>query len=137
GDHKQRRPELEEYSLCVESGNAFDLNESLFERLIKSGYPRTALQLQRRMPFEISALVRGLAYPGLRDAPGTADWPPIRGIRDRVCFITHSNRETTAASKTQRKNNESSAPRINQFEVRMVAKTIRYLLLQGYEPDQV
>ncbi|CAM9119239.1 unnamed protein product, partial [Hapterophycus canaliculatus] len=87
---------------------------------------------------QISALVKGLAYSGLGDAPGTENRPPIRGIRNRVCFVAHSNKETTVVSKLRRKtNNELSAPKVNQFEVGMVVKTIKYLLLQGYESDQI
>lgn len=45
---------MEQYSLRVESGRGFDLNVSLFERLVKSGYPHTTLELQHRMPPEVS-----------------------------------------------------------------------------------
>lgn len=44
---------MEQYSLRVESGRGFDLNVSLFERLVKSGYPHTTLELQHRMPPEV------------------------------------------------------------------------------------
>lgn len=54
GDHKQLRPKVEQYSLRVESGRGFDLNVSLFERLVKNGYPHTTLELQHRMPPEVS-----------------------------------------------------------------------------------
>ena len=54
GDHKQLRPKVEQYSLRVESGRGFDLNVSLFERLVNNGYPLTTLELQHRMPPEVS-----------------------------------------------------------------------------------
>lgn len=44
---------MEQYSLRVESGRGFDLNISLFERLVKGGYPHTTLELQHRMPPEV------------------------------------------------------------------------------------
>ena len=44
---------MEQNSLRVESGRGFDLNVSLFERLVKSGYPHTTLELQHRMPPEV------------------------------------------------------------------------------------
>lgn len=37
GDHKQLRPKTECYELTVEAGKSFDLNRSLFERLIMEG----------------------------------------------------------------------------------------------------
>ncbi|CAM9548526.1 unnamed protein product, partial [Hapterophycus canaliculatus] len=137
GDHKQLRPKVEQYSLRAESGRGFDLNVSLFERLAKSGYPHTTLELQHRMPPEVSALVKGLTYPGLRNGPKTANRPPILGVRDRVCFVAHRNTEESAASMRQRQDDGTTASKINGYEVRMVAKTVTYLLLQGYKPEQI
>ena len=86
---------------------------------------------------QVSALVRGLTYPSLRDGPGTAGRPPILGVRDRVCFVAHNHQEDTASSMRQRQDDGVSASKVNGYEVRMVAKTVKHLLLQGYEPDQV
>ena len=54
GDHKQLRPKVEQYELRIESGRGFDLNVSLFERLVNKGYPHTTLELQHRMPPEVN-----------------------------------------------------------------------------------
>ncbi|CAN0509692.1 unnamed protein product, partial [Discosporangium mesarthrocarpum] len=67
----------------VESGCGFDLNVSLFERLIRGGFPHTTLELQHRMPPEVSRLVKEMTYPQLRDGPKTCNRPSLRGIRDR------------------------------------------------------
>lgn len=53
GDHRQRRPKVEQYDLCVESGKGLDLNVSLSERLIQGGYPHNKLDVQYRMPPEV------------------------------------------------------------------------------------
>ena len=45
GDHKQLRPKIENYSLSVASGNAHDLNCSMFERLILAGSPHSMLKV--------------------------------------------------------------------------------------------
>lgn len=37
----------------------------------------------------------------------------------------------------QRQDDGMTASKVNGYEVRMVAKTVKYLLLQGYKPDQV
>lgn len=50
GDHEQLRPKPFEYSLQVDSGKGFNLDLSLFERLIRMlRYPHATLQTQRRM----------------------------------------------------------------------------------------
>ncbi|POR37531.1 NFX1-type zinc finger-containing protein 1, partial [Tolypocladium paradoxum] len=41
GDHKQLRPKVNNYALSVEKGDGFDLNRSLFERMILQGAPHT------------------------------------------------------------------------------------------------
>lgn len=99
--------------------------------------PFSSSPLHVHSPLQVSALVRGLTYPGLRDGPRTAGRPPILGVRDRVCFVAHNHQEETASSMRQRQNDGVSASKVNGYEVQMVAKTVKYLLLQGYEPDQV
>ncbi|KAK0188464.1 P-loop containing nucleoside triphosphate hydrolase protein [Armillaria mellea] len=65
GDHKQLRPKVNNYRLTVERGEGYDLNKSLFERLVLKGYPHQVLVAQHRMRPEISALIRHLTYPDL------------------------------------------------------------------------
>jgi hypothetical protein len=71
GDHKQLRPKVNNYALTVEKGDGYNLNQSLFERLVLSGAHHETLSLQHRMCPEISSLVREMTYPELRDAPST------------------------------------------------------------------
>ncbi|RDW66353.1 hypothetical protein BP6252_09988 [Coleophoma cylindrospora] len=47
GDHKQLRPKCS-YELSVEQGDGFDLNRSLFERLVLKGFPHVTLSQQHR-----------------------------------------------------------------------------------------
>lgn len=84
---------------------------------------------------QVSALVRGLTYPELRNGPKTFNRPGILGLRDRVCFVPHDRKEATA-SIMQRQDEGSTGSKSNKFEVEMVVKTTRHLLLQGYKPDQ-
>lgn len=49
----QLRPKVEQYELRLESRRGFELDVSLFERLTKSGYPHTTLELQHRMPPQV------------------------------------------------------------------------------------
>ncbi|KAI6120180.1 P-loop containing nucleoside triphosphate hydrolase protein [Pisolithus croceorrhizus] len=50
GDHKQLRPKVNNYTLTVEKGEGYDLNRSLFERLVLKGFPHVTLSSQHRMP---------------------------------------------------------------------------------------
>ena len=45
GDHKQLRPKVENHALSVVSGNGYDLNRSLFERLVLGGCENTSLMV--------------------------------------------------------------------------------------------
>ena len=80
GDHKQLRPKIKNHDLSVEKGDGYDLNRSLFERLIQKDFPHEALSQQHRMRPAISALVRSLTYPDLTDAPRTLIRPDLRGF---------------------------------------------------------
>ncbi len=54
GDHQQLRPKTQVYDLAVESGKGYNLDLSLFERLIRAGIPHHVLSVQRRMRPSIS-----------------------------------------------------------------------------------
>ncbi|KAM6493099.1 P-loop containing nucleoside triphosphate hydrolase protein [Amanita muscaria] len=139
GDHKQLRPKVKSYPLTVEKGDGFDLNMSLFERLVLKGYPHTALSQQHRMRPEISALVRHLTYPDLVDAPGTQGQPDLRGVTDNLIMITHSKPEdemTEIADQAEAAEGTKSSKQ-NMHEVQMILKIVRYLGQQGYGTDNM
>ncbi|KAK0201022.1 P-loop containing nucleoside triphosphate hydrolase protein [Desarmillaria ectypa] len=137
GDHKQLRPKVNNYELTVEKGEGYDLNRSLFERLVLKGYPHQTLHTQHRMRPEISALVRHLTYPNLLDAPKTQDRPPIRGLRDNVVFINHSHLEDGCPQISDCHDLGSISSKQNLFEGRMVHKIVKYLAQQGYGSSQM
>ncbi|KAI6815896.1 P-loop containing nucleoside triphosphate hydrolase protein [Hortaea werneckii] len=138
GDHQQLRPKAKAYALSVEKGDGYDLNRSLFERLILAGLPHTTLQEQYRMCPEISSLVRHLGYPSLRDAPSTLKREPVRGIDSRVVFIDHRKPERAASQIADRRDQGATVSKQNQWEVAMVLKIVRYMAQQGYgTSDQV
>ena len=137
GDHKQLRPKVNNYALTVEKGDGYNLNQSLFERLVLAGVPHTTLSLQHRMSPEISSLIRHLTDPELRDAPKTQNRPAPRGFQDRVMFITHDNPELEAARLIERRDEGSTSSKENLFEVEMVLKCVRYLAQQGYGTDEL
>ena len=137
GDHKQLRPKYSNYAISVEKGDGYDLNRSMFERLVLANYPHTTLSKQYRMCPEISSLVRHLTYPNLQDANKTLGRAPVRGIQDRVIFFNHDYLEVDALELADRRDPESKASKSNSFEVDLVLKTVRYLGQQGYGTDKL
>lgn len=134
GDHEQLRPKVKNHDLSVEKGDGYDLNRSLFERLIRKRFPHQTLIQQHRMCPTISALVRSLTYPGLLDAPGTGCRPDLRGFQKNLMFISHGNPEDEA---TDVKDTGPQSSKQNRFEVEMVLKCVRYLAQQGYGTDDI
>ncbi|OBZ78261.1 NFX1-type zinc finger-containing protein 1 [Grifola frondosa] len=127
GDHKQLRPKVNHYQLTVEKGAGYDLNRSLFERLVLKGYPHHTLSQQHRMRPEISALVRRLTYPDLVDAARTKGRPDLRGIRDNLVFINHSSPEDDMPELADRRDLNSTSSKQNTYEAEMVLKILHKL----------
>jgi superfamily I DNA and/or RNA helicase len=86
---------VESWPLQTQSGQGFDLNVSMFERLIKGGLPHAALGVQHRMHPDISRLVRPTYPAGLEDHASVHNHPPLRGIEPgrRVVFVNHEKIE--------------------------------------------
>jgi hypothetical protein len=136
GDHKQLRPKVH-YDLSVEKGDGYDLNRSMFERLVLRGYPHQVLSQQHRMRPEISAIVRQLTYPDLVDAPGTQGRPDLRGFRHNLLFMNHSEPEIELPDIPDWRDNTSTSSKKNMFEAKMSLKCVRYLGQQGYRTDDI
>ena len=134
GDHKQLRPKCS-YELSVERGDGFDLNRSLFERLVLKGFPHITLTQQHRMRPEISSMIRHLTYPDLTDAPSTNKRADLRGFSDNVIFFTHSVPEKEL--NQGREVNDKTSSKQNDFEAQMILKCVRYLAQQGYDSDKL
>ncbi|KAF8877917.1 P-loop containing nucleoside triphosphate hydrolase protein [Infundibulicybe gibba] len=136
GDHKQLRPKINSYKLSVEKGEGYDLNRSLFERLVLKGYPHETLSQQHRMRPEISALIRELTYPDLTDAADTQGRPNLRGVTNNIVLIDHQHPEDDMPNLSDR-NDLSTSSKQNTHEVEMVLKIVRYLAQQGYGTDKL
>ncbi|KAL3467710.1 AAA domain-containing protein [Aspergillus heterothallicus] len=137
GDHKQLRPKINNYTLSVEKGSGYDLNCSLFERLVSSGYPHSTLLKQHRMVPEISCLVKKLTYPTLMDSDGTFNRPAVRGLQDRVIFIDHTHPEDNFPEVSDQRDDSTKGSKRNLFEAHLVLKIVRYLGQQGYGTDKL
>ncbi|KAL0932639.1 AAA family ATPase [Colletotrichum truncatum] len=137
GDHKQLRPKINNYALSVEKGDGFDLNRSLFERLILQGHEHVTLQKQHRMHPEISHLVREMTYPNLLDDEKTLSRGEPKGLQGRVSFINHSHQEDLVKEIADRRDAGLTPSKSNQFEAQMILKLVKYLAQQGYKTDNI
>ncbi|KAI9676184.1 MAG: hypothetical protein M1817_000929 [Caeruleum heppii] len=133
GDHQQLRPKVNNYLLSVEKGEGFDLNRSLFERLILRGLPHQTLTKQHRMRPAIASLVRHLTYPDLVDAPSTVNRPALRGFLADVVFVSHDKPEDDNPKAIS----SWGSSKQNLHEAQMVLKCVKYLGQNGYGTDQI
>ena len=137
GDHKQLRPKISNYNLTVEKGEGYDLNRSLFERLVLEGFPHQVLVEQHRMRPELSAILRELTYPELCDAPKTKGRPDLRGCTDNLIFLDHRHPEVELTDVREWRDGYTPSSKKNLFEGEMTWKCVRYLGQQGYRTDNV
>jgi hypothetical protein len=135
GDHQQLRPKVSNHLLSVEKGEGFDLNRSLFERLVLKGFPHQTLTKQHRMRPEISSLIRSLTYPDLADAPSTRGRPDLRGFQGNITFVNHDYPEDDNAQLNR--NDPRGSSKQNTFEAEMILKCVRYLSQNGYGSEKI
>ena len=131
GDHKQLRPKIANYRLSVEKGEGWDLNRSLFERLVNKGYPCVEMVTQYRMRREIGDLVKELTYPDLKHT--VVSRPKLLGLKDNVLWINHNEQEEEVGNLAERKEGEGASSKKNLWEAEMVGKIVRFLAQQGYK----
>jgi len=85
GDHKQLRPTVNSYRLAKD----YSSDVSLFERLIRNGFPHERLRRQYRMRPEISRLITELFYKDLEDDERVRRLPDVSGMKSNVFFLEH------------------------------------------------
>lgn len=134
GDHKQLRPKAETYMLTTVSGHGYNLDCSLFERLVTSGLPTATLNVQHRMRPSISQIIRSQTYPTLKDHPSVEQYPDVHGVKGNVIFIDHNLKEDVGLQKRGKNNQKTKA---NLHEASLCVEILRFFLLQGYQPDQI
>ena len=124
GDHKQLRPKPNEYDLVKK----YKLDISLFERLVRKGFPHATLQIQHRMRPEIAELVCPHIYDTLINHESVLRYENVKGICKNLFFINHNFRET---------GDQNLLSHSNPHESSYIPNLCKYLLQQGYEPSQI
>jgi len=127
GDHQQLRP----ITATDELSKKYNLNVSLFERMVLNNFPRYQLVTQRRMRPEIRELITGdHIYPRLEDHPIVREHPEIRGMDKPLYFLNHHFEE-------DQKDFSDSMSKSNIFEVQLIGALCEHLLRQGYGAEKV
>ena len=112
GDHEQLRPSLNVHRLSY----LFNLDISMFERLINNNFENVMLRSQRRMRPEISEIVRQI-YPGLQDDQRVKNFSSVRGINNRNYLFFHHLNPEDQISGMMSKTNPKEAEIIIRFVV--------------------
>ncbi|XP_053682990.1 NFX1-type zinc finger-containing protein 1 [Sabethes cyaneus] len=125
GDHFQLRPTTSVYALS----QRYQMDISLFERMIKNNVNAALLSEQHRMRPEIADLLRPTIYRELTDSEEVRNLPQVRGMRKNLFFLTHNIPEDGARDEEKSKK--------NSFECRFVLGLCEYLVAQGYGPNEI
>ncbi|XP_040890146.1 NFX1-type zinc finger-containing protein 1 [Toxotes jaculatrix] len=124
GDHQQLHPSATVYELAKN----FNLEVSMFERLVKVGVPFVRLNYQHRMRPEIARLLTPHIYSELENHPSVLDYDNIKGLNTNLFFVEHSYPEEEIKDGRSHQ---------NRHEAMFVVALCRYLLFQDYKPEQI
>ncbi|XP_050665918.1 NFX1-type zinc finger-containing protein 1-like [Leptidea sinapis] len=124
GDHQQLRPS----AACMKLAREYNIEVSLFERMINNKIHSRRLSVQHRMRPEIASLISPHIYPDLLNHPSVERFPNVKGMKCNMFFWTHDfleQKTTDGGSKS------------NSQEGDLVLKLANYLMQQGYQPEDV
>ncbi|XP_068120429.1 NFX1-type zinc finger-containing protein 1 [Hyperolius riggenbachi] len=124
GDHQQLRPSANVYDLAKN----FNLEVSMFERLIESGLPFVRLNYQHRMRPEIAQLLTPHIYKELENHPSVLTYENIKGVSSNLFFVKHNFLE---------KHIHDGKSHENEHEAEFVVELCKYFLHQEYKPSQI
>ncbi|KAF4451945.1 hypothetical protein F53441_5140 [Fusarium austroafricanum] len=128
GDHQQLVPQVDVRELQQEP---YNMNISMFERLVKLELPYSMLRVQRRMAPNIRDVVNAF-YPKLTDHASVTDLkhrPPVPGMgRENLWWFYHEGQEMR----------DTDSPSFsNPDEANMIVGFVRYLVYNGVLPREI
>ncbi|OCT76170.1 NFX1-type zinc finger-containing protein 1 [Xenopus laevis] len=124
GDHQQLRPSTTVYDLAI----TFNLDVSMFERLVRMNVPYVRLNYQHRMRPEIATLLTPHIYDKLENHESVMNFEKIKGVASNLFFIDHNHFEDHIKEGKSFQNSQEAA---------FVKCLCSYLLNQGYNPSQI
>ena len=124
GDHKQLRPKATVYELAQK----YNLEISLFERMVKNNMDCKRLCIQHRMRPEIAALTKRIYDHDIVDHESVCKYDDITGVTSNLFFIDHCKPEILEGGLQSYS---------NPHEAHFLVALCNYLLLQGYKQRQI
>uniref|UniRef100_A0A8B9I5F3 Zinc finger NFX1-type containing 1 n=1 Tax=Anser brachyrhynchus TaxID=132585 RepID=A0A8B9I5F3_9AVES len=124
GDHQQLQPSANVYDLAKN----FNLEVSLFERLVKVNFPFVRLKYQHRMRPEIAQLLSPHIYQELENHPSVLKYENIKGVLSNLFFVEHDFPEQEI---------QEGKSHQNPHEAQFVVELCKYFLCQDYLPSQI
>ncbi|ROT41621.1 hypothetical protein SODALDRAFT_245579, partial [Sodiomyces alkalinus F11] len=124
GDHLQLKPHADVRELGLP---AFNLNVSLFQRLVERGVDYSTLLVQRRMAPSIRKVL-DVWYPGLQDHSRVHQLPSVPGMGEaRAIWLDHQEADSM----------NRDVSRLNKYEATLIVVFAHYLVLNGTEPSKI
>ena len=124
GDHKQLRPKATVYNLAQK----YNLEVSLFERMVINNMDCKRLSIQHRMRPEIATLTKRIYDHEIIDHGIVCHFEDISGVNHNLFFINHRLPETLIGGLQSYS---------NRHEAEFLVAFCNYLLLQGYDGSQI
>ncbi|XP_075682935.1 NFX1-type zinc finger-containing protein 1-like isoform X2 [Rhinoderma darwinii] len=124
GDHQQLRPATTVYELAKN----FNLEVSMFERLIRMGIPYVRLNYQHRMRPEIAKLLTPHIYEKLENHESVHEYDNVKGVCHNLFFVDHNHLEDHISEGKSHQ---------NVHEATFVKSLCLYFIHQGYSPSQI
>lgn len=123
GDHKQLKPNPSVFTLAKQ----YNLEVSLFERMVRNGMKCHTLDTQHRMRPEIAGLMTFI-YDNLKNHVSVQNFEDILGISKNIFFIDHQHPEIS---------DDELKSHSNEHEAKYIVALCQYLLRQGYEHSTI
>ena len=124
GDHKQLRPKATVYELA----HKYNLEVSLFERMVMNNVDCKCLSTQHRMRPEIAALTKRIYDHEIIDHRSVCQFEDISGVCSNLFFIDHGEHE---------KHEPGLQSYSNLHEASFLIAFCKHLLIQGYNRSQI
>ncbi|KAM3962671.1 NFX1-type zinc finger-containing protein 1 [Aphomia sociella] len=126
GDHKQLRPTAAHYKLAKD----YNLEISLFERMIRNGVHARTLTTQRRMRPNFVELLVPILYDRLDSHPSVYSYHDVTGMADNLYFFSHDVYEDSEGL-------DDSWSHRNTYEAKWCVALADYLRTMKYKPDEI
>jgi len=124
GDHVQLRPNPAVFTLAKQ----YNLDVSLFERLINNNTKRVMLSCQHRMRPQISVLMKHFYDKPIRDHESVLAFDNLIGFKNNIFFIAHNKPENNVSD---------GQSKLNKFEAEFITELCIYLVKHKYNESQI